>query len=221
MSSFQSRNNSRVIVLFVCPFLICTSVCLNFVKLGIQSLVLFNHIILFSGTTTWARTFIQLYLPNAANWRASKWQQYSPFNVGYQVKLRELENKMFTNSRKQKILRSLDDPNHEYFAFFVCRNPIERLKSLYSYSLDLGRFKGGLKPKNLKDFILKVFKKNPTFGKNKSIWNKIFILFKYNLAYNSMFSLCSPCTRHYNAVIKMETFSEDSRFSIFWQIIYI
>ena len=127
---------------------------------------------------------------------------------------------MFTNSRKQKILRSLDDPNHEYFAFFVCRNPIERLKSLYSYSLDLGRFKGGLKPKNLKDFILKVFKKNPTFGKNKSILNKIFILFKCHLAYNSMFSLCSPCTRHYNAVIKMETFSEDSRFSIFWQIIF-
>ena len=44
--------------------------------------------------------------------------------------------------------------------------------------------------------------------------------FEFNLAYNSMFSLCSPCTRHYNAVIKMETFSEDSRFSIFWQIIY-
>ena len=146
--------------------------CSNFVKLGSQTLVLFNHIILFTGTTTWARTFIQLYLPNAANWRASKWQQYSPFNVGYQVKLRELENKMYTNSRKQKILRSLDDPNHEYFAFFVCRNPIERLKSLYSYSLDLGRFKGGLKPKNLKDFILKVFKKNPTFGKNKSVWKK-------------------------------------------------
>ena len=26
-----------------------------------------------------------------------------------------------------------------------------------------------------------------------------------------MFSLCSPCTRHYDAVIRMETFSQDSR----------
>ena len=39
------------------------------------------------GTTTWARIFIQLYLPNAANWRAKKWVEFSPFNVGYQVKL--------------------------------------------------------------------------------------------------------------------------------------
>ena len=40
-----------------------------------------------AGTTTWARIFIQLYLPNAANWRAKKWVEFSPFNVGYQVKL--------------------------------------------------------------------------------------------------------------------------------------
>ena len=26
-----------------------------------------------------------------------------------------------------------------------------------------------------------------------------------------MFSLCAPCTRHYNAIIKMETFTDDSR----------
>ena len=125
-----------------------------------------------SGTTTWARTFIQLYLPKAANWKSKKWQQYSPFQVGYQVKLRELENKMYSNSKKQKILRSLDNPDHEYFAFFVCRNPIERLKSLYSYSLDLGKFRNGLKPKNLKAFILRVFKIGSTFGK----WRNTFAI---------------------------------------------
>ena len=43
--------------------------------------------ILVAGTTTWARIFIQLSLPNAANWRAKKWVEFSPFNVGYQVKL--------------------------------------------------------------------------------------------------------------------------------------
>ena len=67
--------------------------------------------------------------------------------------------------RRLEILRSLEEADHEYFAFFVCRNPIERLKSLYSYSLDLGRFKKGQKPKNLKDFIMKVFAEKSQFGK--------------------------------------------------------
>lgn len=123
----------------------------------------FNNYLL--GTTTWARIFIQLYLPNAANWKAKKWQEYSPFNVGYQVKLRELQKKAFNANKQRKILQSLEQPDHDYFAFFVCRNPIERLKSLYSYSLDLGRFKKNSKPKNFKDFVLKVFSKNSPHGK--------------------------------------------------------
>ena len=116
-----------------------------------------SWLILFSGTTTWARIFIQLYLPKAANWRAKKWQEYSPFSVGYQVKLRQLQNKIFSSSKKKSIIKSLVKEQHEYLAFFVCRNPIERLKSLYSYSLDLGRFKKGKKPKNFKNFIMMVF----------------------------------------------------------------
>ena len=67
--------------------------------------------------------------------------------------------------QRLEILRSLEEAEHEYFAFFVCRNPIERLKSLYSYSLDLGRFKKGQKPKNLKDFVMKVFEEKSQFGK--------------------------------------------------------
>ena len=67
--------------------------------------------------------------------------------------------------RRLEILRSLEEADHEYFAFFVCRNPVERLKSLYSYSLDLGRFKKGQKPKNLKDFIMRVFAEKSQFGK--------------------------------------------------------
>ena len=67
--------------------------------------------------------------------------------------------------QRLEILRSLEEAEHEYFAFFVCRNPVERLKSLYSYSLDLGRFKKGQKPKNLKDFIMKVFAEKSQFGK--------------------------------------------------------
>ena len=111
--------------------------------------------------------------------------------MGYQVKLRELQTKL--GVKKNTILKSLKNESHEYFAFFVCRNPIEKLKSLYSYSLDLNRFKRGEKPQNFRDFIIKLFKKDSTFN------------------VNSMFSLCAPCSRHYDAIIKMETFSRDSK----------
>ena len=144
-----------------------------------------------SGTTTWARIFIQLYMPNAANWRRKKWVEFSPFNVGYQVKLRELQTKL--GVKKDTILKSLEKESHEYFAFFVCRNPIEKLKSLYSYSLDLNRFKRGETPQSFRDFIVQVFRTNSTFS------------------FNSLYSLCAPCSRHYDAIINMETFSRDSR----------
>ena len=92
--------------------------------------------------------------------RSNKWKKYSPFSVGFQVKLAEVQNRLYRKSERIRILKSLNKQNHEYLAFFVCRNPIERLKSLYSYSLDLGRFKKGKRPKNFKDFIMKIFTNN-------------------------------------------------------------
>ena len=103
-------------------------------------------------------------MPNAANWRRKKWVEFSPFNVGYQVKLRELQTKL--GVKKDTILKSLENESHEYFAFFVCRNPIEKLKSLYSYSLDLNRFKRGETPQSFRDFIVQVFRTNSTFSFN-------------------------------------------------------
>ena len=91
------------------------------------------------------------------HFRSNKWKKYSPFSVGFQVKLAELQNRVYRKRERIRILQSLDKQTHDYFAFFVCRNPIERLKSLYSYSLDLGRFKRGNRPKNFKDFIMKMF----------------------------------------------------------------
>ena len=95
--------------------------------------------------------------------------------MGYQVKLRELQTKLGVKKKKNTILKSLKNESHEYFAFFVCRNPIEKLKSLYSYSLDLNRFKKGEKPQNFRDFIVQVFRTHSKFS------------------FNSMFSLCC-CT---------------------------
>ena len=117
------------------------------------------------GTTTWARIFLQLYLPKAFNWRKQS-AQFSPFSVGYQVKLQQVQRKHFSKSKKNEIIKSLEKRDHQYFGFFVCRNPIEKLKSLYTYSLDLGRFKRGRTPKNFKDFIIQSFSQSSPLSKS-------------------------------------------------------
>ena len=110
------------------------------------------------GTTSWARMFLQLYLPRAVNWKRVS-AKYSPFDVGYQVKLKELQQKWFSPKAKSNIVNSLNSGDHRNLAFFVCRNPLERLKSLYNYFLDMDKFKElrRRKPKNFKDFIRKSF----------------------------------------------------------------
>ena len=143
--------------------------------------------------------------------RSNKWKKYSPFSVGFQVKLAELQNRVYRKRERIRILQSLNKQTHEYFAFFVCRNPIERLKSLYSYSLDLGRFKRGNRPKNFKDFIMKMFT-----NESQPIMSTVGQLVPCDYSrdfsgYNPMYSICSPCTRYYDSVIKMETFSTDAK----------
>ena len=167
------------------------------------------HVSTFLGTTTWARIFLQLYLPNAVNWKSNKWQKYSPFKVGYQVKLRQVQNAHLKIKDRKQILKSLEQKEHDYFAFFVCRNPIERLKSLYSYSLHLDRFKPGHKPRNFPDFIKRVFSNQPILGRLYRHLNRTLTL--PSPVFNPMFTHCSPCTRHYDAVVNMETFSQDAK----------
>ena len=133
--------------------------------------------------------------------------------VRFQVKLAQLQNKVYRKSERIRILKSLNKHNHEYLAFFVCRNPLERLKSLYSYSLDLDRFKKGEKPKNFKDFIAKIFTNNsePIISMYK--WSQTLAKTPcfFPSDYNPMYSVCSPCTRYYDSVIKMESFSTDAK----------
>ena len=75
------------------------------------------------GKTTWARILLQLYLPRAVNWSKQS-PKFSPFKVGYQVKLQQLQGKHFSKNKKTGIVKSLEERDHEYLAFFVCRNPI-------------------------------------------------------------------------------------------------
>ena len=120
------------------------------------------------GTTTWARIFLQLYLPKAVNWSKQS-PQFSPFSVGYQVKLQQVQRKRFSQQKKTEIIKSLESRDHKYFGFLVCRNPIEKLKSLYTYSLDLGRFRRGRTPKNFKDFITQSFSRSSPLSKSSII----------------------------------------------------
>ena len=119
------------------------------------------------GTTTWGWILLQLYLPRAVNWSKQS-PKFSPFKVGYQVKLQQLQGKHFSKKKKTGIVKSLEQRDHKYLTFFVCRNPIERLKSLCSYSLDLGRFKRGRTPTNFKDFIKQSFSNSSALSKCSS-----------------------------------------------------
>jgi hypothetical protein len=55
----------------------------------------------------------------------------------YQRRLEEIEEKAYTREQKVEIIRSLKKAEHEYLSFFVCRNPVEKLVSVYKYMKDL------------------------------------------------------------------------------------
>ena len=56
---------------------------------------------------------------------------------GTQLKLRKLEKKHFSVTKKTQIIESLLHQNHEFLAFFVCRDPLEKLLSVYKYLIDM------------------------------------------------------------------------------------
>ena len=54
-----------------------------------------------------------------------------------QLTLRKLERRLVPLRQKEEIIKSLTEEDHKYTAFFVCRNPIEKLLSVYYYLMDL------------------------------------------------------------------------------------
>ena len=57
--------------------------------------------------------------------------------VGMQMTLRKLERARISEKQKLEIIWSVQAEKHEYLSFFVCRNPIEKLLSVYHYLMDL------------------------------------------------------------------------------------
>ena len=51
----------------------------------------------------------------------------------YQRELVRLERQSYSRAAKERAVGSLRARDHEYLAFFVCRNPVSRLLSVYNY----------------------------------------------------------------------------------------
>ena len=124
---------------------------------------------------------------------------------GSQNRLRFLEKmRKVTARRKLDAIKSLKSENHKYLSFFVCRNPVEKLLSVYNFMLYQTRIKK------------KIFEKFPR--KNPPTWEQYIHLVAtrdrardLNGLSGGVVEKCSPCHYNFDAVIKMESFNKDSR----------
>lgn len=138
------------------------------------------------GSTTWSSNFVQIYTNGKMG--------------GSQIKLRKLEGRATSLSKKLDSINSLRSADHDLLSFFVCRNPVEKLLSVYNFLLYQTQENG------------KTFAKFPT--KNPPSWEEYISKVANGMTdglSDSVFQKCSVCTFHYDAVIKMETFDHDSR----------
>ena len=76
------------------------------------------------GSTTWAKNLMHVYLNKKEFVKGPK---------VYQRELAKLESQSFNLEEKEAVIASFRQRNHLYLTFFVCRNPIERLISVYNY----------------------------------------------------------------------------------------
>lgn len=143
------------------------------------------------GSTSWSNIFFKIYTHNV-------------HGSGTQVDLKKLESQAYTNDRKVGIVATLEKAVHKYLSIVVCRNPVEKLLSVYKVTQD-PRAVDPEKYPSRSDFVKK--KSWPQFLDlvASSRPNYLGLLNPFNVG-------CDPCTYHYDAVVKMETFQEDVRF---------
>ena len=58
------------------------------------------------------------------------------FAPGSQLDVQFLESQVYNYSRKFEIISSLETEEHDYLSLAVCRNPIEKLLSVYQVLKD-------------------------------------------------------------------------------------
>ena len=122
--------------------------------------------------------------------------------------LKRLESKEFRNNEaKNVVINSIKPKDHDYLSFFVCRNPVEKLLSVYKYMVDMSKADSDS------------FLERPDFPKNGTppIWEEFIHLVVNSTSRNylgmmrPMVTGCGPCTYNYDAVIMMETYDQDTR----------
>ena len=60
----------------------------------------------------------------------------SPKGSGTQVDLKKLESVAYTVERKKRIVATLEKQRHLYLSIVVCRNPVEKLLSVFKVTQD-------------------------------------------------------------------------------------
>ena len=76
------------------------------------------------------------FIPNLLKYELLKCMVYSKFAPGTQLDVQFLESQVYSNSRKFEIISSLVTEEHDYLSLAVCRNPIEKLLSVYQVLKD-------------------------------------------------------------------------------------
>jgi len=143
------------------------------------------------GSTTWASYFHYMYSGKAPGGpgpsmqtRARRWEDaaYSP---------REKLEVIHSNQRGKS--------SYNYFSFFVCRNPVSKLSSIYRYNLKRsvkGRPQPGISnesPPSFPQYLQLLASGNISINLDTTLAN------------------CQPCSHRWDAVVHMETFDKDSQ----------
>ena len=76
------------------------------------------------GSTTWAKNFMHMYYGKKSFVKGPQ---------VYQRELGKLESMNYTVEEKNNVMETFRNKTHEYLTFFVCRNPISKLLSVYNY----------------------------------------------------------------------------------------
>ena len=127
--------------------------------------------------------------------------------------------------KKAQIIESLLQPKHEFLAFFVCRDPLEKLMSVYKYLMDMRVGTGQRIIYITKSHIFQQKKSPGVFARpgrkdfarsRPPSWSQFLHLVaaskeeKYLGLLEANHQHCDPCNIHYDAVIHMNKFSQDS-----------
>lgn len=144
------------------------------------------------GTNTWASYFLELY-------------GYSriPGNGSVKQQVRALEHHEISHRDKRVMIEENRNPGHKFISFFVCRNPVDKLLSIYNFNVFRSTVKGA---SHLEGF--------PAGGPPPSWeeWIKNLAAGKVKSGLDSPLRLsCQPCHHTWDAVVHMETFDRDSR----------